>query len=183
MDENNNRKGHSDTLKGPRGKRDFSKRGHGKPGFSGGRGAGHGKDFKDGKREFRRKLEPGVEFIDRKLGVGIVRKVSEDGITVVFGDLEKVIPRRKPEDRKPGGRFADKDRRGGRFEKSGRPPLKRTNAKGEPIEKKIFSFDPSEMKPAPVKKEEKDQQLLGLVVIDDVLGKERPAVLLKEALM
>ena len=87
MDENNNRKGHSDTLKGPRGKRDFSKRGHGKPGFSGGRGAGHGKDFKDGKREFRRKLEPGVEFIDRKLGVGIVRKVSEDGITVVFGDL------------------------------------------------------------------------------------------------
>lgn len=27
------------------------------------------------------------------------------------------------------------------------------------------------MKPAPVKKEEKDQQLLGLVVIDDVLGK------------
>ena len=171
MDENNNRKGHSYTSKGPRGKRDFSKRGHGKPGFSGGRGAGHGKDFKDGKREFRRKLEPGVEFIDRKLGVGIVRKVSEDGITVVFGDLEKVIPRRKPEDRKPGGRFADKDRRGGRFEKSGRPPLKRTNAKGEPIEKKIFSFDPSEMKPAPVKKEEKDQQLLGLVVIDDVLGK------------
>ena len=145
MDENNNRKGHSYTSKGPRGKRDFSKRGHGKPGFSGGRGAGHGKDFKDGKREFRRKLEPGVEFIDRKLGVGIVRKVSEDGITVVFGDLEKVIPRRKPEDRKPGGRFADKDRRGGRFEKSGRPPLKRTNAKGEPIEKKIFSFDPSEM--------------------------------------
>ena len=39
------------------------------------------------------------------------------------------------------------------------------------------------MKPAPVKKEEKDQQLLGLVVIDDVLGRERPAVLLKEALM
>ena len=70
MDENNNRKVHSYTSKGPRGKRDFSKRGHGKPGFSGGRGAGHGKDFKDGKREFRRKLEPGVEFIDRKLGVG-----------------------------------------------------------------------------------------------------------------
>lgn len=49
MDENNNRKGHSYTSKGHRGKRGFSKRGHGKPGFSGGRGAGHGKDFKDGK--------------------------------------------------------------------------------------------------------------------------------------
>ena len=60
MDENNIRKGHSDTSKGPRGKREVSKRGNGIAGFSGGRGAGHGKDFKDGKREFRRKLEPGV---------------------------------------------------------------------------------------------------------------------------
>lgn len=44
---------------------------------------------------FKRKLEPGVEFEDRRLGVGIVRKVTEDGITVAFGDVEKVIPRKK----------------------------------------------------------------------------------------
>lgn len=50
----------------------------------------------NGNRTFRRrKLEPGVEFEDRTLGVGIVRKVTEDGITVAFGDVEKVIPRRK----------------------------------------------------------------------------------------
>lgn len=48
----------------------------------------------------RRKLEPGVEFEDRTLGVGIVRKVTEDGITVAFGDVEKVIPRRKRDDGK-----------------------------------------------------------------------------------
>ena len=44
---------------------------------------------------FKRKLEPGVEFEDRRLGVGIVRKVTVDGITVAFGDAEKVIPSKK----------------------------------------------------------------------------------------
>lgn len=29
---------------------------------------------------FKRKLEPGVEFEDRRLGVGIVRKVTEMGL-------------------------------------------------------------------------------------------------------
>lgn len=42
----------------------------------------------------RRVLKPGVEYIDRKLGVGIVRKVSDDGVTVSFGDMEKVFPRK-----------------------------------------------------------------------------------------
>lgn len=45
-------------------------------------------------RKFHRILKPGVEYVDRKLGVGIVREVNDDGIRVAFGDLEKVFPRK-----------------------------------------------------------------------------------------
>ena len=46
---------------------------------------GNRKPFRKDRRgasggRFKRKLEPGVEFDDRRLGVGIVRKVTEDGI-------------------------------------------------------------------------------------------------------
>ena len=52
----------------------------------GGRGKSFGKDKPDFKK---RKLAPGVEFVDRELGVGIVRKLTDDGIVVAFGDAEK----------------------------------------------------------------------------------------------
>lgn len=72
-------------------------------------------------RKLKRKLEPGVEFEDRRLGVGIVRKVTEDGITVAFGDVEKVIPRRKRMNAPETGRKP--------------APL------GKPMDRKVFTFD------------------------------------------
>lgn len=42
-------------------------------------------------------MAPGVEFVDRELGVGIVRKLTDEGIVVAFGDAEKLIPRKKRE--------------------------------------------------------------------------------------
>lgn len=60
----------------------------------GGRGKSFGKDKPDFKK---RKLAPGVEFVDRELGVGIVRKLTDEGIVVAFGDAEKLIPRKKRE--------------------------------------------------------------------------------------
>jgi hypothetical protein len=44
-----------------------------------------------------RRLKPGVEYVDRELGVGIVRNVSDEGVTVAFGDMEKVFPRKHHE--------------------------------------------------------------------------------------
>lgn len=102
---------------------------------------------------FKRKLEPGVEFEDRRLGVGIVRKVTEDGITVAFGDVEKVIPRKK---RTPA------------------PRERRPSALGKPLEKKVFTFDvqPGDKKPfSKDRKVEKREPEVGLEVVDDTLGK------------
>jgi len=105
-------------------------------------------------RKFKRKLEPGVEFEDRRLGVGIVRKVTEDGITVAFGDVEKVIPRRKRMNAPETGRKP--------------APL------GKPMDRKVFTFDvqPGEGK-APLRdiRPRKREAEVGLEVVDDTLGK------------
>lgn len=113
------------------------------------------KDRKAGPRPFRkRKLEPGVEFVDRELGVGIVRHVTEEGITVAFGDVEKVIPRKKRD-------FHDK-------------PANRAPA-AKPLEKKVFTFDvqPGEMpqKKETFEKSGKREVAVGLEVNDEALGK------------
>lgn len=102
---------------------------------------------------FKRKLEPGVEFEDRRLGVGIVRKVTEDGITVAFGDVEKVIPRKK---------------------RTTAPRERRPSALGKPLEKKVFTFDvqPGDKKPfSKDRKVEKREPEVGLEVVDETLGK------------
>lgn len=106
----------------------------------------------NGKGNFhRRKLEPGVEFEDRKLGVGIVRKVTEEGITVAFGDVEKVIPRKKRQE--AGNRDS------------------RSQGGGKPFGKKVFTFDvngkPEDKGPRPGKNE----VTVGLEVTDEKLGK------------
>lgn len=98
----------------------------------------------------RRKLEPGVEFEDRTLGVGIVRKVTEDGITVAFGDVEKVIPRRKRDD---GKKFSG------------------SRADGKPFEKKVFTFDTKGRPEDRQKGRGKDEVTVGLSVVDEKLGK------------
>lgn len=98
----------------------------------------------------RRKLEPGVEFEDRTLGVGIVRKVTEDGITVAFGDVEKVIPRRKRDD---GEKFSG------------------SRADGKPFEKKVFTFDTKGRPEDRQKGRGKDEVTVGLSVVDEKLGK------------
>lgn len=98
----------------------------------------------------RRKLEPGVEFEDRTLGVGIVRKVTEDGITVAFGDVEKVIPRRK---RDVGKKFSG------------------SRADGKPFEKKVFTFDTKGRPEDWQKGRGKDEVTVGLSVVDEKLGK------------
>lgn len=104
-----------------------------------------------GNRTFRRrKLEPGVEFEDRTLGVGIVRKVTEDGIIVAFGDVEKVIPRRRRNEEKRNFH---------------------SRSEGKPFEKKVFTFDmkgePGDRKDRP----EKNEVTVGLMVTDEKLGK------------
>ena len=102
---------------------------------------------------FKRKLEPGVEFEDSRLGVGIVRKVTENGITVAFGDVEKVIPRKK---------------------RTTAPRERRPAARGKPLEKKVFTFDvqPGEKKPITKdRKVEKREPEVGLEVVDETLGK------------
>ena len=114
------------------------------------------KDRKGGSRPFiKRKLEPGVEFVDRELGVGIVRSVTEDGITVAFGDVEKVIPRKKRD-------FSDY-------------PANRIPCAAKPMEKKVFTFDvqPGDIpqKKETFEKSGKREVTVGLEVNDEVLGK------------
>ncbi len=103
----------------------------------------------------KRKLEPGVEFVDKILGVGIVRKVTEEGITVAFGDLEKVIPRKKQDSHHK--REAE------------------ASGKRKPFEKRVFTFD---VQPEDVSvktdqsiKAGRREASLGLEVVDEILGK------------
>ena len=75
-------------------RKDFKSKGK----FGGKKFGGRGKSFGKDKPDFKkRKLAPGVEFVDRELGVGIVRKLTDEGIVVAFGDAEKLIPRKKRE--------------------------------------------------------------------------------------
>ena len=147
-------------------KKDFHR--SGKKSFRGNKTWDHGKkSFGRGKPPMkrRRKLEPGVEFVDRELGVGIVRTLTDDGIVVAFGDVEKVIPRRKPEGKKEG--FHSK----GHFQKQN---AKKTFQGAKPMEKKVFTFD---VKPEDKKEHSKGtapkkrEVTVGLVVVDDTLGK------------
>ncbi len=136
-------------------KKDFHKKGH----FG-------GKKFSKGKPDFKkRKLAPGVEFVDRELGVGIVRKLTDEGVVVAFGDVEKVIPRKKREDKNGGFR------KGG-FHKDRFPKKEdKTPFQGaKPMEKKVFTFD-VEATPAKAKPAGKREVTVGLEVVDDVLGK------------
>lgn len=122
------------------GKKNFSKKGFHKGPFRKGPKGGN----------FRKKLEPGVEYIDAKEGVGIVRKVTPEGITVAFGDIEKIIPRKKPS---AAGKKAPEGQH-----------------RGKPFGKRVFTFDVKEEK-REEKKEEKGGIHIGLEVTDPVLGK------------
>lgn len=119
----------------------------GKKAFHKGRRNEQGKGFR------RRKLEPGVEFEDRRLGVGIVRKLTDDGIVVAFGDVEIVIPRKKRE-------FSGKSA-------VNRAPRERTEKK----EILTFHVNPERRdhkKEHPIRKKE---AVVGLEVTDETLGK------------
>lgn len=124
----------------------------------GGRGKSFGKDKPDFKK---RKLAPGVEFVDRELGVGIVRKLTDEGIVVAFGDAGKLIPRKKRE----GGFKKDGHRKD--FKKDFK---KETFSAAKPMEKKVFTFDAPlpDAKPTGFKKRE---AAVGLEVTDETLGK------------
>lgn len=124
----------------------------------GGRGKSFGKDKPDFKK---RKLAPGVEFVDRELGVGIVRKLTDEGIVAAFGDAEKLIPRKKRE----GGFKKDGHRKD--FKKDFK---KETFSAAKPMEKKVFTFDAPlpDAKPTGFKKRE---AAVGLEVMDETLGK------------
>ena len=125
----------------------------------GGRGKSFGKDKPDFKK---RKLAPGVEFVDRELGVGIVRKLTDEGIVVAFGDAEKLIPRKKRE----GGYKKDG------FKKDGHRKdfKKEAFSAAKPMEKKVFTFDAPlpDAKPTGFKKRE---AAVGLEVTDETLGR------------
>lgn len=93
MEEKQNKPRKDFKSKGKFGGKKFGDKKFGEKKF-GGRGKSFGKDKPDFKK---RKLAPGVEFVDRELGVGIVRKLTDEGIVVAFGDAEKLIPRKKRE--------------------------------------------------------------------------------------
>lgn len=129
----------------------------------GGRGKSFGKDKPDFKK---RKLAPGVEFVDRELGVGIVRKLTDEGIVVAFGDAEKLIPRKKRE----GGFKKDGFKKDGHRKDFKKDFKKETFSAAKPMEKKVFTFDAPlpDAKPTGFKKRE---AAVGLEVTDETLGK------------
>uniref|UniRef100_UPI0040276BBC hypothetical protein n=1 Tax=Dialister sp. TaxID=1955814 RepID=UPI0040276BBC len=93
MEEKNNKPRKDFKSKGKFGGKKFGGKKFGEKKF-GGRGKSFGKDKPDFKK---RKLAPGVEFVDRELGVGSVRKLPDEGIVVGFGDAEKLLPRKRRE--------------------------------------------------------------------------------------
>lgn len=106
----------------------------------------------------RRKLEVGSIYRDRELGEGTVTAITEETITVRFGESEKIFPRRKREERKKDSRISEKKV----FEK---------REYAEDDRNPVFTFDTTEdrnkesesdVKRSPVK--------VGLHVNDDVLG-------------
>ena len=132
MEEKNNKPRKDFKSKGKFGGKKFGEKKFGGKKFGekkfGGRGKSFGKDKPDFKK---RKLAPGVEFVDRELGVGIVRKLTDEGIVVAFGDAEKLIPRKKRE----GGYKKDG------FKKDGHRKdfKKEAFSAAKPMEKKVFT--------------------------------------------
>lgn len=163
MEEKNNKPRKDFKSKGKFGGKKFGEKKFGGKKFGekkfGGRGKSFGKDKPDFKK---RKLAPGVEFVDRELGVGIVRKLTDEGIVVAFGDAEKLIPRKKRE----GGYKKDG------FKKDGHRKdfKKEAFSAAKPMEKKVFTFDAPlpDAKPTGFKKRE---AAVGLEVTDETLGK------------
>ncbi len=156
MEEKNNKK--------PFHKKDFHKKGDFKGKKFSGKGRGFGKPA--GKPDFKKKkLAPGVEFIDRELGVGIVRQMTDEGVIVAFGDVEKLIPKKKPFQKDGFKKEGFRKREG--FKKD----FKKDFTPAKAMEKKVFTFDtevPKEEKRLPSNKWE---TVVGLEVTDDTLGK------------
>lgn len=101
----------------------------------------------------RRKLEVGDEFHDREFGTGAVKEISKESMTVQFGVIEKIIPRRK------------------RTERTGEPkPFdKREYAKDD--RNPVFKFDRTDTRETERKPGEgRSPVKVGLHVVDDILG-------------
>ena len=158
MEEKNNKK--------PFHKKDFRKKGDFKGKKFGGKGKSFGKPA--GKPDFKKKrLAPGVEFIDRELGVGIVRQMTDEGVIVAFGDVEKLIPKKKPFQKE--GFKKDGFKKQGGFRKDFRAKKDFTPAKE--MEKKVFTFDVAPSKEEKRLPSNKWETVVGLEVTDDTLGK------------
>ncbi len=157
MEEKNNKK--------PFHKKDFHKKGD----FKGKKFGGKGKPFGKkpaGKPDFKKKkLAPGVEFIDRELGVGIVRQMTEEGVIVAFGDVEKLIPKKKPFQKDGFKKEGFKKRDG--FKKD----FKKDFTPAKPMEKRVFTFDAAPAKEEKRLPSNKWETVVGLEVTDETLGK------------
>ena len=156
MEEKNNKK--------PFHKKDFHKKGD----FKGKKFGGKGRSFskKGDKPDFKkRKLAPGVEFVDREMGVGIVRKLTDEGIVVAFGDVEKLIPKKKSF-KKDGFR-----KEGFKKRDSFKKEFKKEFSPAKPMEKKVFTFDAEPAKEEKRLPSNKWETVVGLEIVDETLGK------------
>ena len=101
----------------------------------------------------RRKLEVGAEFHDRELGTGAVKEINKESMTVQFGVIEKIIPRRK-----------HTERRG-----EPKPFVKREYAKDD--RNPVFKFDRTDARETERNPGEgRSPVKIGLHVVDDILG-------------
>lgn len=101
----------------------------------------------------RRKLEVGAEFHDRELGIGAVKEINKESMTVQFGVIEKIIPRRK-----------HTERRG-----EPKPFVKRKYAKDD--RNPVFKFDRTDARETERNPGEgRSPVKIGLHVVDDILG-------------
>lgn len=85
--------------------------------FHKGKSPGTRKGFRkpDGGRRERRPLTVGATYRDREMGLGVVKALTEEKIVVLFGEVEKVFPRRRPmkPEEKPVGREGTGKKPGG----------------------------------------------------------------------
>lgn len=95
-----------------------------------------------------------------------MRKLTDEGIVVAFGDAEKLIPRKKRE----GGFKKDGFKKDGHRKDFKKDFKKETFSAAKPMEKKVFTFDAPlpDAKPTGFKKRE---AAVGLEVTDETLGK------------
>lgn len=126
----------------------FSRKNQGNRGsFAGRKTDGRNGGFK------KRRLEVGSDYQDRELGKGVVKALSEESITVQFGEVEKVILRRKRTERR----------------EEAKPFVKREYAKDD--RNPVFKFDRTEDRSTERKPGEgRSPVKVGLHVVDDVLG-------------